>query len=795
MNLFRLTDRSQRTALIARRQVTLKELFGNKDRLIIGRDPQDDVCLPHPSISRNHAVLTRHDGEFWLTDLGSVNGSYVNGVRIREQFRLKEGDQIAIGPYLFSIVADSLISVDSSRSIRLEARNLEKVVRTPSGQPKTLLADINLVVEPGEFISLLGPSGSGKSTLMDCLNGRRQPTNGAVLANGEDFYDHLIGLSQSIGYVPQKDIIHTQLTVERALYYTALLRLPRDTSPAEIDQRLDQVIRQMELEPHRATLVSQLSGGQIKRVSLGAELIAEPSLLYIDEATSGLDAGTEARMMHLFRKLSDEGRSVVCITHNIENVDVCHLVLILVRGRIAYIGPPSEAPGYFGVNRVSAIYDRLDEKEPEVWQAEFRQSPYHEQYVVRRINSPLPMLIRNADGAEQVEQLTRSAWMPIPLPTPELTAARQSKTQELTANEMASLSQARERLKAKTEAAKHSSKDESGITPHIRRLRQMRLPRLPFFQQFPVLLLRYMELLWHDRRSLILTFCQAPMIAACFLLGFYGKPFEGLMVVPRQLITLERDAASMAVQQLAPSPTRTVLEQLLASDTPLVPTEVVVDPRYNYTLIFILCISVLWLGCNNSAKEIVKESAVYGRERAVNLSIPPYLLSKFVLQTLLSGLQTVLLVGCVYGFLEIAKQTLGTPVPHPGYHLPYDQMIGIFLLLSTCGVAMGLALSAFVGSSDQATALLPYLLIPQFILGGGIITIDTQPLSWLPFLGSPVYWAYRAVRTGETSFPSQFPFYQNYDDSLVWPCLGLAVQTLALMLAAAYFLRRKDVAN
>src|SRR5262249_26112726 len=154
-----------------------------------------------------------------------------------------------------------------SRSLRLEARGLEKAIRLADGDTRKLLENVNLVVEPGEFVSLLGPSGSGKSTLMDCLNGRRRATGGKGLANGEDFHRYYDSFRQSLGYVPQKDIIHTQLTVARALYYTALLRLPADTTEAERQVRIEEVLRQMELGPHRDTLVANLSGGQIKRVS------------------------------------------------------------------------------------------------------------------------------------------------------------------------------------------------------------------------------------------------------------------------------------------------------------------------------------------------------------------------------------------------------------------------------------------------------------------------------------------------------------------------------------------------
>src|SRR5581483_2495953 len=278
----------------------------------------------------------------------------------------------------------TIYTVDNSHSLRLEARRLEKVVPVVGGTKK-LLDNINLVVNPGEFVSLLGPSGSGKSTLMDCLNGRRRATGGKVLANGEDFYQHFDNFRQSLGYVPQKDIVHTQLTVYRALYYTARLRLPTDTDPAELHARIESVLREMELGPHRDTLIANLSGGQIKRVSLGAELIAEPCLLYIDEATSGLDAGTEARMMRLFRRLADEGRSIICITHNVDNVEQCHLALVLLRGRLVYYGPPHEAPAYFGVHRVSEIYDRVAERDVEAWEKEFAASSLCREFVRDRL--------------------------------------------------------------------------------------------------------------------------------------------------------------------------------------------------------------------------------------------------------------------------------------------------------------------------------------------------------------------------------------------------------------------------
>src|SRR5262249_15712932 len=148
--------------------------------------------------------------------------------------------------------------------------------------------------------------------------------------------------------------------------------------------RIEEVITQMELGPHRHTLVGNLSGGQIKRVSLGAELLAWPSLLYIDQATSGLDAGSEARMMRLFRHLADEGKSVICITHNVDNVDLCNVILVLMRGKVVYFGPPKEARVYFGVSRISEIYDRLSLREPDSWEEQFTATELYREFVEKR---------------------------------------------------------------------------------------------------------------------------------------------------------------------------------------------------------------------------------------------------------------------------------------------------------------------------------------------------------------------------------------------------------------------------
>jgi ABC-type multidrug transport system ATPase subunit len=700
-------------------------LFAVRDSLVVGRAEDCDVRLDHPSVSRRHALLERKPDGLWLTDLGGLNGLRHRGHRAPGPVRLDFGERVGLGPFLLSADAGQLHVLDASHRMRLVARELVKTVRQTDGSPRNLLEHISLAVEPGEFVTLLGPSGSGKSTLMDCLNGRRRATGGHVLANGADFYRHFDSFRQSLGYVPQRDIVHTLLTVERALYYTARLRLPHDAGEDELWRRVEEVLKQMELLPHRQTMIAQLSGGQARRVSLGAELLGGPCLLYIDEATSGLDAGTEARMMRLFRQLADEGKSVLCITHTLDNVDRCHLVAVLVRGRLAYFGPPQSAPGYFGVGRLTDVYDRLAERPPEEWEQRYRQSDEHAEFVDKRV--------RQESGFRSQESAKPTGGLPKFIPSPR------------------------------------------GL-----------------WHQFRVLTRRYVELTLGDKRSLRLLWLQAPVVAAILLLGFVHKPYAQKVLVPRTLTDGERALAELVHQMLPPGKVSDLVGGALATEGPILPYRLIVDPRFTYMLLFIVTITVLWFGCNNAAKEIVKEEAVYGRERSVNLGILPYLASKFLVLGVMTATQSLLIVVVIYGTLGLLHVVLGHDMPSPLYQLDYPAMYGFLTLVGLAGVALGLFLSAVVSSPDRANALLPYVLIPQIILGGGILPVKSGPLFWIAWLLSPVYWGFRAVRTGETTLPPDLSAHMDYNDALWIPAAALVVQISGMLLLATFALRAKD---
>ncbi|MCE9534481.1 MAG: ATP-binding cassette domain-containing protein [Planctomycetes bacterium] len=346
------------------------------------------VHLDHPHVSRLHARLTAMANQVTLEDLGSANGTYVNGRRIVQTVSLKPKDRIDIGPYSLVFKDGALVSRSRANNIELTARNVNQIVKDRgTGQPLALLQNIDLVVRPREFVCLLGPSGSGKTTLLNVLSGRQMPSDGAVEINGADLYAQFASLKQQIAVVPQKDLLHETLSVGSALRYTAELRLPPDTGRDEIDSAVTDILDVVGLTERRETLIRHLSGGQIKRASLANELMARPSLLFLDEVTSGLDEQTDREVMQLFRRVADGGKTVVCITHNLANIEAtAHLVVILTEGgRLAFVGTPDEAKTYFRINRLGDVYQRLAERTPPEWQTAFQKTPEYEKYVEQRL--------------------------------------------------------------------------------------------------------------------------------------------------------------------------------------------------------------------------------------------------------------------------------------------------------------------------------------------------------------------------------------------------------------------------
>jgi hypothetical protein len=339
--------------------------------------------------------------------------------------------------------------------------------------------------------------------------------------------------------------------------------------------------------------------------------------------------------------------------------------------------------------------------------------------------------------------------------------------------------------------------------------------------------------MWRDQRTLRLLLLQAPIVALFFLLGFADKPYRDKIFSVRRLTADERELltkidarlakaqekqqASGALRALTADPTEVMAMELLlaqlqaANSTvgeareriqmvlevkgPIVPDKAMTNPVHTYMLLFVMVIAIFWFGCNNAAREIVKEEAIYARERSVNLGISPYLASKFLVLAVISAMQVFLMMLVLFGSLELSGRLFDMQTPSPEYYLAFPEQFCLLVLLAWSGVALGLVLSACVSSPDRASTLLPYVIIPQIILAGGLLPIRTQPLKGLAMLLAPAYWALRGARTGETEFSKDMPVYADYDDNLWLPTVALTVQTAAMLLLTAWFLKRKDVAR
>ncbi|MDQ6523706.1 ATP-binding cassette domain-containing protein [Nocardioides sp. LHD-245] len=334
--------------------------------LTIGRDQGNDIVLADPLVSRHHARLAPATPTALavLQDLGSFNGTFVDGRRVQGAAPLPVGAEVIFGNQTFRWDGRQLIASATAHELTLYADGLTQVV----GGGRRLIENVSFRLEPRSLTAVIGPSGSGKSTLLGALTGLRPASHGRVIWQGHDLYEHYDQLRFQIGLVPQQDILHPQLKVRQGLRFAAQLRLPPDTTAAEWDHRVRTVAEQMQLTQRLDNRIgSQLSGGQRKRVSIATELLTAPPLLFLDEPTSGLDPGLDLEVMRQLRSLADDGRVVMVVTHSVLALDVCDDVLVLAPGgRIAYFGPPAGVLAHFGVTTYPEVFDLLDE--PDLWQ-------------------------------------------------------------------------------------------------------------------------------------------------------------------------------------------------------------------------------------------------------------------------------------------------------------------------------------------------------------------------------------------------------------------------------------------
>jgi ABC-type multidrug transport system ATPase subunit len=566
-------------------------------------------------VSRRHAELRKAvQGGYEIVDLGSHNGTYRNGQRITATM-VTESDVIGIGLATFRLVGDELQQFIDTGDVSLNARGL--TVRLPSG--KVILDDVSFPLGERCLLGVIGPSGAGKSTLLGALTGMRPATAGSVLYDGRDLYTDYAELRHRIGLVPQENILHTQLSARRALRYAAELRFPQDTSSAERERRIGEVLGELSLTAHADTRASSLSGGQQKRVNVALELLTKPSLLFLDEPTSGLDPGLDMSVMEMMSGLAGDGRTVIVVTHSVANLNICDRLLVLVPGgKVAYFGPPADGLRHFGQPGWAQVFRAFEAEPDRDWAGEYRSSEFCAQYVT---------------AAGQADQSAAAAVRVMPPPP-----------------------RSRNRL-----------------------------------AQLSTLARRYVAVIASDRN--------------------YVGVLALLPIILGGLIRAVPDPPGLAGRNNGNAP----------------------------QVLLILIMGACLTGVANAVRELVKERAIYTRERAAGLSAGAYLWSKLVILGLISALQAVVLV--LIG-------VVGRPLPTQGAFLtslPLVELILAVAVLAVASMTVGLLISAVVNSSDKTMPLLVVAVLVQVVLSGGVFPLNgkagLEQFSWF----SPSRWGFGAT--------------------------------------------------
>lgn len=624
-----------------------------KGELVIGRDEDADISLDAPTVSRRHAVMAQKGSAWVIRDLGSANGTWVNGKRIRGSVAVNPGDRIELGSYrldLDSIGGEQPVirSTHYANELRLDVDNVSLF----AGNGYQILHDVSLSVYPGELVLLMGPSGAGKSTLMYAMNGYARPQRGQVRINGLDLYENHGFFSSLIGYVPQKEIMPRTLTAREVLKYAGQLRLPKDV----VDKRVDQVLDSLGILERADVRVGKdgergcLSGGQQKRVNMGIELMPDPGILFLDEPTSGLDSRAAMTVLQICRELADRGKPVVMTIHQprIEAADLADNIILMKHGRLAYYGPLRKSlhvffePHYRGpalhpsVTSTDLAIDALDPPQSarapgedddaiaETWKARYNQHELRTTYVDQRL----------------------------------------------------------EEGKASTGTASGASRPKGG------------------FAQWSVLTRRYFNMLRKETQDVRLLSVQAPFIAMLLFLLFRDQSLaDWLMVdwVP-EFLTDPQTGGPLLVDG----------QPQLDGDPPTPKPEDFVSPS-----LFLAAASAFWFGCNNAARELVRERPLFLRERKQGLTIGAYLGSKVFLQYLIVAVQAAVLAGTLMAM-------------NGGLESPAQVML-VLTLIGWSGVGVGLTISSWARTEFFAVLLVPLVVLPQIMIGGLLVPYDKLP--------------------------------------------------------------------
>jgi len=548
-----------------------------------------------------------------------------------------------------------------------------------------LLRDISLEVGPSELVAIIGASGSGRTALLDAMSGLRPPSCGTVLRD-----------RGNVGYVPRGDAIHTALPVARALRYTASLR------EVDGDGAIDDVLRLLGLSSQSVVPVGDLSGGERKRASIAAELLAGPGLFFLDEPTAGLDPARGAELMRALRRLCDDGATVVLTTQNPLDADRCHKIAVLAHGgHLAFFGTPAAAREYFGADSLDEIYERLAGlgDPAKAWSRRF---------------FPMSRTASGLSPTPTIPQAGPTAFLPDsagPLSAGPVTAASPASPAGSTSADAFTTSAA----PASTSPA--PSTDPAGPAPATSAAgpaTSVTGPATSVTGPAPA------------------TAVTGPATAAAGAATEALRPLrQWLVLTRRNADILIRSKRSLAI--LAGSPLAAAL-LLLMLFRPGTFNSADPSPEAAVMIAFWVAFGAFFTGFAYGLPQICAEFSVLRRERFAGLGAGSYVLAKAaVLVPLLAVADAVFLV---------AARALGRLPPAGDYPAAFVTL----LLSSAAALGLGLLISAAVSRPSQAAVAMPIVCVPQVLFAGAVLPVPAMALAgrWISYALTD-RWAFEAL--------------------------------------------------
>ena len=640
-----------------------------------------------------------------------------------------------------SVVADGLtVTVPDGRAGR---------------EQKTLLDRVSFRIEPGEFVCVLGPSGAGKSTLVRSLLGEREIASGRLLVGGHDVFRQADGLRGTIGYVPQRDINPTALSVEKALQFASEMRLPAGTSTAERRTAIDRVIAELGLERVRQQAIGDLSGGEMKRASLAAEMLAAPGLLVLDEATSSLDPASEARIMALLSERARAGMTVIAVTHHLDNVDEADKLLILGHGEVVWFGSRVEALGHFGVQRLADVYVAIEDEPAGFWSARWRDRRAED---LRLAATREPGESAVDSGVERVASL---AAVSIP------GFGRQF---------VSFLGRELETL----------LRDRVGLRMGVLLPLTLALVVLAGFSgtrfNNPLMVTRLLDP--GEKQVLADVWGEVSQAIATDTVGDQDAS------IPAQ-IRVFLDSQPKLLAHLQELSTERIIRDALTDAVPVAPDREIIDPGGTFKWLSLMSICMVILGFVTGFREIVKERPMLDLERRHGLRFTAYVVAKVAALALLLAVQIAIFTASVELGLMI-RGFFGGEAPAEIYRRGAIVSASYNWLAAVACATIGLIVSACVRSTDKGVLAVPLLITPQILLGATILPIKGGLLKVLAMLFSPLYWAHRGCRSEGPGVPVFWRNLGDYDQALWIPYAALIAQILVATVITILVLRWQE---